>query len=873
MDVIEYARRYLAAGVSVIPVATDGTKRPAGHLLPREPDPDAADRFRATWRPYQSRLATDDEAARWWGGPSPAGLAAVCGAASGGLELIDFDADADLLFPAWLALVGEAFDSDLAERLCVVRTPREPAGYHVWLRCPDAPTPGNQKLARDGKACLVETRGEGGYALVPGCPPACHETGRPYEHVSGPALWGLPPVTADERETLVALARSLTRDAPAPEPTPPSKPGADLRPGDDFDARGWDWAEILEPHGWTLAGRAGDERRWARPGKRRGWSATTGHCRANGADLLRVFTTSTEFDAEKAYGKFRAFALLNHRGDLSAAARALRQQGFGSAPPARLPDTPSRPPAQAAGPRPAPPRAEAYAPLPLDALPAPLARLASEASAALGCDPAYVALPALAVCAGAIGNSRALRLRRDWAEPCVLWTAVVGDSGSLKTPAYNVAMAPAYAVQAEMRQEYRRESAEHRRASASDEDAGERPVLRRVFASDVTIEKLAEMVEDNPRGLLISRDELRGWFGSFSRYRGPGADSDLGNWLSAYNAGPIVYDRKTGERRSVFVERGSLSVTGTIQPGVLARCLTGDSYESGLAARILMAWPGRRRKRWTEAEVSAGATSGYEGVVRALLSLPLRQGDRPGQPDRLLLSDDARRAWVAWYEEWAEVQHGADGELLAAYSKLEGAAARLALVHHVVTMVDLKVDDAKHPVSRRSVEAGAALARWFGREVRRIYAALTESESEREGRRLLEWLAAHGGRSTVKQLQRSNNRLYGTADDARAALEALAAAGLGRWESRPAGPRGGRPTEEFVLTPDPCTTHDETDGTPPASLPDVPPGVSSCNTENTPSLPAPAVPGGTDAGENAGGDGEGSFSAPHDETSPWAEGP
>jgi hypothetical protein len=464
--------------------------------------------------------------------------------------------------------------------------------------------------------------------------------------------------------------------------------------------------------------------------------------------------------------------------------------------------------------RAAPALGSPYVPLPVDELPLPIARLAHHAGAALGCDPAYVALPALAICAGMIGNSRSVRLRKDWTEPCVLWTAVVGDSGTLKTPAYHVAMTPVYELQTQFRQEYKESQALYDGSAFDDAQPGPKPTLRRAFAADVTIERLAEIVEDNPRGLLVSRDELRGWFGSFSRYRSAGADSDLSNWLSAYNAGPIVYDRKTGERRSVFVERGNLSVTGTIQPSILARCLTDESFESGLAARLLLAWPDRRRKRWTEAEIPDEVLGRYRLLLRRLLDLRPRPTERGDQPDRLRLTEEARRVWVEWYEEWAQAQHDVSGDLLAAYSKLEGAAARLALVHHVVTMVDLESDgEAQTPVCAASMHAGVALARWFAREAARIYAAVHESDEDRARRRLVQWVQAHGGRVTVTQLQRSNGRLYATADVAREALDALTKLGWGRFEPRQPGPHGGRPTEEFVLTCNPCPTHDETDET------------------------------------------------------------
>jgi len=98
------------------------------------------------------------------------------------------------------------------------------------------------------------------------------------------------------------------------------------KPGDDFNAKAT-WKEILEPIGWKIVFTNNGVTYWRRPGKDVGISATTGR---NDGDNLFVFTTSTTFEAEKPYSKFAAFAHLSHGGDFSAAAKALRQLGFGS---------------------------------------------------------------------------------------------------------------------------------------------------------------------------------------------------------------------------------------------------------------------------------------------------------------------------------------------------------------------------------------------------------------------------------------------------------------------------------------------------------------------------------------------------------------
>jgi hypothetical protein len=85
-----------------------------------------------------------------------------------------------------------------------------------------------------------------------------------------------------------------------------------------------DWSDILCPHGWEfLGGNSEDDGgRWRHPDATSPSSATTRY------GCLFVYSTNTPFDVTSpqdpnGYTKFRAYAVLNHDGDLSAAARAL----------------------------------------------------------------------------------------------------------------------------------------------------------------------------------------------------------------------------------------------------------------------------------------------------------------------------------------------------------------------------------------------------------------------------------------------------------------------------------------------------------------------------------------------------------------------
>jgi hypothetical protein len=338
---------YVQSGLSVIPIMPDGTKRPDWRRLPWVWD-EAEGRSKTTWKTFQVRRPRDAELLAWHNRYGAFGLAVVGGQVSGGargrgLEVIDCDS-IDVFAP-WADEVERRAPGLLA-RLPQVQTPRP--GRHLYFRC--AEYGGNERLAcapeldaagrpvlddrgRARRRTLIEKKGEGGYCVVPPSPATCHPSRRRYLLAAeGPDLTLVPTITPAERSALLDAARQLNRWA---EPAParrrvPAAPGGRGRPGDDFDEHA-DWADVLEPHGWLAVGTSGGTTYWRRPGKSEGSSATTGYCgAAEGADLLYVFSSNADpFEADATYDKFAAFALLEHDGDFSAAARALRSRGYG----------------------------------------------------------------------------------------------------------------------------------------------------------------------------------------------------------------------------------------------------------------------------------------------------------------------------------------------------------------------------------------------------------------------------------------------------------------------------------------------------------------------------------------------------------------
>jgi hypothetical protein len=297
---IEIAQEYLDNEISVIPLRLDGSKSPA---IP-------------SWKSYQSEMPTDQLVRQWW--QQSLGMGVICGVISGGLEVMDFDKQAETIFPAWYKMI-----ESIAVRLPIVETPS--GGYHVYFRC--SVVCGNVKIAMDKGETLIETRGEGGYVVGVSSPASVHQLNYPYVQTMGPELPEVPTITETERLQLWRAARSFDRSGlyqqqatRAKRKRFASKPIKGDAPWRQFDAQA-DWDSMLKADGWSSR----DGETWTRPGKQSGTSATLRQ--ASGGDFLLVVFSANSNIEPATYTASSYLAHSRYGGDFKRANQAIREGG------------------------------------------------------------------------------------------------------------------------------------------------------------------------------------------------------------------------------------------------------------------------------------------------------------------------------------------------------------------------------------------------------------------------------------------------------------------------------------------------------------------------------------------------------------------
>lgn len=199
----------------------------------------------------------------------------------------------------------EAEHGALPETLTVV-TGRGDGGTHRYFRRPQG------KLSSRRLGAGLDVKTDTGYCVMP---PSIHpDTWNPYQWIQRPVA--APPEWLMDL-LLPAAVQPMLQPRKMTTFTGPSI-------ADAFGAA-TSWSEILIPHRWTLVSGDGDEdgSRWKHPAATSPSSATV----KNGC--LFVYTPNTRFAITEAsdphgYTKFRAYATLDHGGDMSSAARAIR---------------------------------------------------------------------------------------------------------------------------------------------------------------------------------------------------------------------------------------------------------------------------------------------------------------------------------------------------------------------------------------------------------------------------------------------------------------------------------------------------------------------------------------------------------------------
>ena len=400
----------------------------------------------------------------------------------------------------------------------------------------------------------------------------------------------------------------------------------------------------------------------------------------------------------------------------------------------------------------------------------------------------------LVCCSGVVklGSEIVASEAADYRVPLNLYGALVARSGAKKSPLSRLLVdAPTRALRLDLAREHTRAmeawTEQNRGVKASERP--DPPQAAYLSVSDATAEALAHQLqiqEQRGLGLLLHRDELAGLFGGLNQYRG-GRGSDSEQLLEAYDGSGFRSLRVAATGGGRFYDRCHLSIWGTIQPAVL-QALVANGDASGLWARYLFVPLPERVVRLAdeespeEAAAAAHAAQTLAAVAGWIYKLPRTS---------LSLSPCGRRAFMQ-YE--ARCQGDALRATLPAqgalFGKAPGKALRLAALLHLLHQA---AHDGHHSptIDGEAIGRATGLCDHLNAWTLSLHADAAAGGAN-ELMRLVHRVAMASAqpiswRDLAGRLSKQQRREIDSAQAA-AAMDALAALGVGQVER---GPRGG----------------------------------------------------------------------------------
>ncbi|PIT68070.1 YfjI family protein [Bartonella tribocorum] len=369
----------------------------------------------------------------------------------------------------------------------------------------------------------------------------------------------------------------------------------------------------------------------------------------------------------------------------------------------------------------------------------------------------FVAVSALCGLAALIGNGVRIAPKQhdDWKIVPNLWGALIGQPSTMKTPTMQAALTPITCLQKKwykdwLKQKERQEIEEiletldksekkkqaHKAIKKGDLETARALLsetlskdnvhddnVSRFIVNDTSVEKLGELLKENPRGLLMVRDELSGFLTDMERKE---YQTDRAFYLEAFNGdGQFTYDRIG--RGTIFIPNATVSIIGGIQPSrilpFIRNVLYGKGNDGFLQRFQMLVFPDETKDwKWVDRYPNQEAWETYEGAFRSLYDKPL------GSPERPLVmrfSAEAQEIFREWMQKiFKEAKGNNLSESLQAHLlKMPKTIVSLALIFELT-------EGGRFEINKDALQTALRWEKYLLSHIKRLYAAADSLATE-----------------------------------------------------------------------------------------------------------------------------------------------
>jgi hypothetical protein len=435
----------------------------------------------------------------------------------------------------------------------------------------------------------------------------------------------------------------------------------------------------------------------------------------------------------------------------------------------------------------------------------------------------YSAVSLLVAVGATIANVRWPLAGANWSEPPIQWGNLVGFSAQGKSPGMGPILRLMVYSEDQMARDFAEEvrqyetqkyiaKAKHEHwetllkqaikegkqppPKPKDAEPPRPPVRPRIITVDSTIESLAALALALPRGLLLHRDELEGWFGSFDRYGGNGRDEGFAKEM--FGGRLYRVDRKNSPE-PLFIRHLSIGVLGSSETDKIADII-GNS-KGGLIPRFNHTWP----EELPDFKLSRSVFEDDDArTAFARLTLLPMNADEFGYPEpkRVKLSTKAEDVIEAFGATVKTRISLATGTFATSLGKARGHALRLAAILEFLWWCEKGLAEPTE-ISLDAVNAAITLvSEYFLPMAERVYGDAAIPERDAHAMILTRRLQQEGlGKFNARDLRRRMGSPIHEAEAMDEACKVLHEAGLIRPQPERKGATGGRHSKDFEVSP------------------------------------------------------------------------
>ncbi|MBF0442801.1 MAG: DUF3987 domain-containing protein [Oligoflexales bacterium] len=398
-----------------------------------------------------------------------------------------------------------------------------------------------------------------------------------------------------------------------------------------------------------------------------------------------------------------------------------------------------------------------------------LPEMLPEAIRGFACDVAYrknvpldfTAVALICFIGNAMGRKFSIQPKRNdesWKEFPNLWGAIIADPSARKTPAMQEIKKFVQELEVNHSRKYKSETLkfkvksehnklqqkklereyvsalpgnnkiildniENKRILLENEIENLKPKLRQYIVNDATVEKLCQIMQDNPFGVLVFRDELPGFLNSFKK---TGYENAREFYLEAWGGqGHHKKQRVSGEL-DAEINGLCCGVFGSIQPQKLAPYVEeahNPIGSDGLLPRFQLAcFPDPIPHRYVDEKPNLHAEQRVRSIFQKIDAYcpPYNNITQEYIEKKFIFDGEAQEIYMNYENELGRDRD--DFACSSAIAKLKGKytglVSSLALIFHVIDIFDGK---SKNIISKDNIEMAVKWCRYLESHARKIY--------------------------------------------------------------------------------------------------------------------------------------------------------